>query len=554
MDITLGLDFGTHQSKLCMSYMPNNETIYEFVEFSLADGSKSVLFPSVIQINKDNTIRIGSIDYESCATRTVSPPEKPELPPKPNIVFPEEPDSTYPPRPKRNRLAPGGETISNGADGSPQKPSKNAIKREKIRYKRELREWAYSCHLIEERHREWEDACFLLAEKVKRWKKEVDSIQAEYNAEYEKWEKHQIVYRDLRYFKQAAFTSSIPWDKEEISADTLSIWYLTYLFLYVRRYVKDRFDEKFEESVSVQMGVPSGLNDGISRGIRFRGQRFLVAARHLMEHFNAPEEMFSIPYPELIEMTGQYKGDVVKNAETYGFVVIPEAYAGLQSLTYSRRLTRGNMHLLVDVGGGTTDIAFFTIDKSRTPSIHTVTSFPKGLNYVLEHFIKEHPGYSMGEAQALLRTQTSLFQKALSEYKAELRKELTYLVDHVVHEFNVEIIGTGFSQTRLIEAMIGRPIVYCGGGSVFPDVRASHHYFSDQRLINKDILNIPNLLNKGMPAVYYTILATAYGLSIPTFEEIKTIDARQLWKTIADNVRNAKSVLSEKKDYNLSDD
>ena len=217
MDITLGLDFGTHQSKLCMSYMPNNETIYEFVEFSLADGSKSVLLPSVIQINKDNTIRIGSIDCESCATRAVSPPEKPELPPKPDIVFPEEPDSTYPPRPKRNKQ----ET----------KPSKNALKKEKLKYKKELREWAYNCHLIEERHREWEDACFLLAEKLKRWKKEVDSIQAKYDAEYEKWEKRKIVYRDLRYFKQAAFTSSIPWDKEEIPADMLSIWYLTYLFL-----------------------------------------------------------------------------------------------------------------------------------------------------------------------------------------------------------------------------------------------------------------------------------------------------------------------------------
>ena len=97
MDITLGLDFGTHQSKLCMSYMPNNETIYEFVEFTLADGTKNVLFPSFIQINKDDTIRIGSVDYETCASKPIAPPERPELPPRPNIVFPEEPDPTLPP-------------------------------------------------------------------------------------------------------------------------------------------------------------------------------------------------------------------------------------------------------------------------------------------------------------------------------------------------------------------------------------------------------------------------------------------------------------------------
>ena len=101
MDITLGLDFGTHQSKLCMSYMPNNETIYEFVEFPLSDGTKSVLIPSLIQINKDDTIRIGSVDRATCAMRPVPPPEKPVFPPRPETVFPEEPDRTLPPKPAR---------------------------------------------------------------------------------------------------------------------------------------------------------------------------------------------------------------------------------------------------------------------------------------------------------------------------------------------------------------------------------------------------------------------------------------------------------------------
>ena len=101
---------------------------------------------------------------------------------------------------------------------------------------------------------------------------------------------------------------------------------------------------------------------------------------------------------------------------------------------------------------------------------------------------------------------------------------------------------------------MGRPIVYCGGGAVFPNMRISHHYFSDKRLINKDTLNIPNLLNRGLDPVLYTILATAYGLSIPTIGEIKTIDARQLWKTIAANAGKRPIPVHEKKDYNLIDD
>lgn len=553
MDITLGLDFGTHQSKLCMSYMPNNETIYEFVEFTLADGTKSVLFPSVIQINNDDTIRFGSVDYDTCATRTIAPPEKPVLPPRPDIVFPEEPDPTLPPKPRRELPKP---QIEDGTDWqSALKTIKNSMENQKKDngdFKLEHKIWVKKCQRIKERHQDWEKQCRILNYQLLQWQKKVDTINAEYQEKYEYWQQHNTEPRVLRYFKQAAFTHTMQWDKDEIPADTLSIWYLTYLMLLAKRYVKERFNEVFEESVSVQMGVPSGLDDNVSRWIKYRGQRILVAARNLMELFGAPEEMCTLSYQDLLEMTKYSEGNVVEEAEMYGFVMIPEAYAGLQSLTYSRRLSRGNMHLLVDIGGGTTDIAFFTIDESRMPSIHTVESFHKGLNYVLELYVREHPGVSMGEAQELLRNNINLFNNAIAAYTDELRKELNGVIDHVVRVFNKEVVDTELSSTQLIEAMMGRPIVYCGGGSVFSSMRVANNYFSDKRLINKDTLNIPNLLNKGLEPVLYTILATAYGLSIPVLEEIKTIDARLLWQTVAKNagVRQNQRYI----DYNLMDD
>ena len=555
MDITLGLDFGTHQSKLCMSYMPNNETIYEFVEFTLADGSKSVLFPSLIQINKDNTIRIGSTDNGTCATRPIAPPKKPILPTRPDIVFPEEPDQTLPPEPERELPNP---QIEDGTDWqNALKAIKNSMEsqqKDNGNFKQEHKIWAKKCQRIKERHQEWEKQCRRLNYQLLQWQKEVDAINAEYQKEYDYWQQHSAEPRILRYFKQATFTHAMQWDKDEIPADTLSIWYLTYLLLLSKHYVKERFNEVFEESVSVQMGVPSGLDDNVSRWIKYRGQRILVAARNLMSLFDTPEEMCAIPYQDLIDMTKYSEGNVVEEAEMYGFVMIPEAYAGLQSLTYSRRLSRGNIHLLIDIGGGTTDIAFFTIDESLMPSIHTVQSFHKGLNYVLELYLRDHPGVSMGEAQALLRTDIGKFNDAIATYTSELRKELNGIIDHVVRVFNQEVIGTELSSSRLIEAMMGRPIVYCGGGSVFTNMRISHNYFSDKRLINKDMLNIPNLLNRGFDPVYYTILATAYGLSIPMYEEIKPMDARQLWKTIAKNAGTRPSLMHDRKDYGLIDD
>ncbi len=554
MDITLGLDFGTHQSKLCMSYMPNNETIYEFVEFDLPDGTKSVLFPSIIQINTDNTIRIGSIDRDCSAMRMVPPPEKPALPPQPEVIYPEEPDQTLPPEPQHDSPTSNTEDNGNGANAlTTIKSLRDKQKKKEKRFRHRYKAWQQRCYNIKQAHKKWEYECRRLDLLLEQWQQEVEEIEETFKNDYAYWENNKFEPRLLRYFKQAAFTNTLQWDKEEIPADILSIWYLTYLLLYVKRYVRERFNEVFEESVSVQMGVPSGLNDNVSRNIHYRGQRMLVAARHLMERFSSPEELCEIPYPNLIDMTKYSDGDVVQEAEEYGFVVIPEAFAGLQSLTYSRRLSRGNMHLLVDIGGGTTDIAFFTIDESLLPSIHTVASFHKGLNYVLERYMEENPKVSMGEAQELMLTNTERFQEFIPAYTAELRRELNYIIEHVTREFYKEAVGTNLSTSRLVEAMINRPIVYCGGGSVYDNMRIAHHYFSDRRLIDKEALGIPNLINRHLPSELYTILATAYGLSIPTTEDIKTVDARQLWKSIADKAKDARKDRPDN-DYNLEDD
>ena len=555
MDITLGLDFGTHQSKLCMSYMPNNETIYEFVEFSLADGTKSVLLPSIIQINKDDTVRFGSYDYVSCAYRDVLPPEGPDLPQRPVIVYPEEPDQTLPPEPKGETSSP---VIESGVDWKDAlkaiKSSMESKKKDIGSFKREHKEWEAQCRHIKARHRKWEERCRTLDQTISAWQEDVAVIKAEYEKKYDFWLQHPTEPRVLRYFKQAAFTSSLPWSRNEISPNILSVWYLAYLLLFVRKYVKERFNEVFEESVSVQMGVPSGLDDSDSRIIHYRGQRLLVAARQLMELFDEPEEMTTISYKDLLDMTKFPEGNVAEQAEQYGFVIIPEAFAGLRSLTYSRRLTRGNMHLLVDIGGGTTDISFFTIDESLMPTIHAVVSLPMGLNYVLEGFIAEHPEYSMGDAQNLIRTDTDSFASAISQYTSNLRNELNTIVGHVIRVFYKSTKAYKLGISKLTDAMAGRPIVYCGGGSVFARMRIGNQYFSDQKLVDKDSLNIHNLWNHNLEPVLYSILATAYGLSIPALSDIKTMDVHQLWGGLSKRANMEKRMPTEKNDYGLADD
>ena len=59
-EIKIGLDFGTHQTKICVQRIPDEgrgEPNYEFFQFTDLKGSKQYFLPSVIQINDDDSGR-----------------------------------------------------------------------------------------------------------------------------------------------------------------------------------------------------------------------------------------------------------------------------------------------------------------------------------------------------------------------------------------------------------------------------------------------------------------------------------------------------------------
>ena len=65
MSYTVGLDFGTHQTKVCIEDASNpSQKNYEFVEFTDLTGKSTVLFPSIVQINQDNTVELNSLREE----------------------------------------------------------------------------------------------------------------------------------------------------------------------------------------------------------------------------------------------------------------------------------------------------------------------------------------------------------------------------------------------------------------------------------------------------------------------------------------------------------
>ena len=57
--ITVGFDFGTHQTKICYETIEAGTAFYEVVRFERPNGEVSLTLPSYIRLNPEGRLRYG---------------------------------------------------------------------------------------------------------------------------------------------------------------------------------------------------------------------------------------------------------------------------------------------------------------------------------------------------------------------------------------------------------------------------------------------------------------------------------------------------------------
>ena len=312
MAITVGLDFGTHQTKICIenSNDPQRKT-YEFISW----GDDSLFLPSIIQVNKDYTLMYGRFDLSTCLyAKKRKKREKPQdikYPPKPEILSkPVEPK--YPKEPIKNVVTSGGMIL--------QIPLSKlyGINEEKYEERSisEHKKWVRECQRLkwdyEKRYELWRkfrqervmgklskprkpvfppepsksiEENYLVADDndykiYQLWKKEYDKIDIQYKESLAKYEKEKSEYeakcekwrKECRLIEQKykvenelyensmedlpmifryfkqATFSYYNWNYE-LKSELLSVWYLAYLIF--------DLEERFGTDFSIQMGVPA---------------------------------------------------------------------------------------------------------------------------------------------------------------------------------------------------------------------------------------------------------------------------------------------------------
>ena len=578
MAITVGLDFGTHQTKICIenSDTPLHKT-YEFYEWE--EGVYAL--PSIIQINKDHTLRYGSIDLDSCLIarkkKIVADPGEltlPTQPVEPDIPIVDEPK--MPPQPVYTFVTDGGISMTipykdlygigrplpqKKGKSDPMKIWHKKCQKLKLDYEKRKRKWVHmggkrlglpmpvepvyppkpeetdlvsvvpesiNSQLIaskeqKEEYQSWLNQCALLKKQynkaierrdwhisqykkeIRTWESECERIKRNYAYSKKQYEESLVEYPMVyRYFKQATFSAYL-WDYE-IKPQDLTVLYLAYIIF--------RLEERFGMDFSIQMGIPA--SKATFNRLKPLASGYLIQVIRLVEDIfqNDFEKFLATPYEELLSMIPKYEYSEDLKMQ-YGLIILPEAYAALRSLTANSRIPRG-MSIMLDMGGGTTDISFFVIEDNGEPHIYHFESIAKGLNFFLEYEDRHSfRTIDFSKKKELEDVPKDVFNNAFKEFKGNIDTVIKNLTDFL-HQ---DTISRGFMKSAFRDAVQNRPAIYTGGGCYDNRMRKPIFDFSDVKYIDKNILGIPNVVEENRITIPYSLMATAFGLSIQRLDD-----------------------------------
>jgi hypothetical protein len=134
-----------------------------------------------------------------------------------------------------------------------------------------------------------------------------------------------------------------------------------------------------------------------------------------------------------------------------------------------------------------------------------------------------------------------------SELQKEVRKIIGAIKDSFINRYNIH----GLHISTLNNALLNRPVIFSGGGSTFNNLIQKVDSFSDLMRINQEMLSITTLKSEIIDDNMFSILATAYGLSIPIENETSFIEIKNIFDHIVGGGNKDSS--SNGYDHGLSD-
>lgn len=300
----------------------------------------------------------------------------------------------------------------------------------------------------------------------------------------------------IRYFKQATFNGTQTPALTHEDAMFYSILYLAYIL----------FDlgELYGQNFVIQMGAPT--DTGHLKQAKAMAVRILASAYGLVEELfdGNKQEFLDTPLDDLRYVT-EIRPYSDHDKDTFGILVFPEAYACLNPLISQGKVSSG-MSVMFDIGGGTTDVSFFTIE-DNLPQVYDFFSINKGLNDLTDSNPEDNFRKDSNASSADLK------DYLIGNYQNVVNQRFNDLYQRIIKNFKH---NTSLNVEKLKQVLWNRPIIFCGGGSTFARLRRGYAGFTELHLVSEkewDTRSVTEMVDISVRELC-PILSTAYGLAI----------------------------------------
>ena len=286
-----------------------------------------------------------------------------------------------------------------------------------------------------------------------------------------------------------------------------------------------------DKDSTVQMGIPQSISDTAhSRWQVNNADRIFYSAYRMYKYFDNEEEFLKAKLPDLLEIAGRDFTEPDYETEP-GLLVLPEAFASLITLTKEGKISRG-LTLLMDIGGGSTDISLFNVIEKRgeyVPNISHILSVHKGLNHLFRLYVEDNEDMTIEDARNVFQKNPDDFEDYIFAFRKELAKEIQ---DKIYFPLIEVAKRSGITITQIKDALYTRPVIYTGGGGVYDAFIDTMYVFTDPMSMSKDFVSLKNITNKDLTDEELSILSVSYGLSVPQMREPEMTPLAKLFEHI----------------------
>ncbi len=519
--VKIGLDFGTHYTKICVEDSSDKRNRrYLFHRFHDQNGNPCFVFPSVVQINKDNTLSYGFVDTDDAAmVVAVSKEKAPERPEMPVYrKYKQFPEPQKPEAPADSNQKKKKNTISAFSDLRQALDNRKQLEKEAWRRKVEM-------EIYEEAKAEYERKCIQRNKDIAQDKQEVDAFNEKLRDDYERrmriWEDYEhreqeIIPATFRSFKQMVFSDGFEW-RFDLDPMLVSIWYLCFVFF-------DLDAEYGTQNLIVSMGTSSGQkNWDINKR---RATQIILTVYDLIENvFEHDKELFLAATLDELKSVTRIKEFTETAKEDNQIFVFPEAYANLNPLAMQKRFGTG-VNAVVDIGGGTTDISIFVAPLGDEVKIFDYVSIPYGVNAIEKDGLDAH-------------------------FKA-VENRMDYFSMKIKHHAQ----SIGVKQSEATDIVTKRPVVFTGGGSMIPELRKPYMGFTDVIHMGSALLNNYSIDDALEVSNKIPMLSTALGLALCGSDDrrIPLISYRTLFAIVEEAYKGVSLEESMTYEHGVTDD